>query len=506
MGIITLVVLGLTLVGMAFGALFGFIRGRERALLRLVLVVISAFLALALRGAVVDAVMNINIEGETLGEMFAQSISSGSGSLPSGLTNLIFALVEIIIGFVAYFILLFALRFITWLLVFPFLKLIIRVFENKFENKYLSSIVSKTEDVVKEVAPAVEETVVEQASETEAVETEDVSENTEDEAVVEETETTDEDENASADAEPVAEMAAADPVPVRIVNVMPEKPKKHRKTFSKHRGQGALVGLAQGLLLSYFLFAPLTCLLTQVNRIATFEMNGKALVDIPEEIGLAEYSESAIGKFYNATGGWYYKIMTTTTDANGNKVSLDATLNSVSVILEITNVATSLEKDLEIFSKEDATPEEMISTLNSLSDKLIQVGTSMKEIDEGTKEMITDLITEMSGSEIPQEDIDKIKDMMTPEFFEQAGGAMKSYADYEQVKLDGTSLEQDKANEIINNAYGAIDLVGDIELDVNEEDKAKFKEAIDSNENISAEDVEKMYKIFGIQVEQTPDE
>ena len=91
--------------------------------------------------------------------------------------------------------------------------------------------------------------------------------------------------------------------------------------------------------------------------------------------------------------------------------------------------------------------------------------------------------------------------MMTPEIFEQAGGAMKSYAEYEQVKLDGAALEEDKAKEIVKNAYSAIDLVGEAELEVNEADKATFKAAIDSNEDIAAEDVEKMYKIFGITVE-----
>ena len=121
MGIITLAVLGLTLLGMAFGALFGFLRGRERALLRLVLVVISAFLALASRGVILDTLMNINIEGATLKETISAAFSSGDIQLPATMTNLIFAFIEIIVGFIAYFIMLFVLRFLTWLLVFPFL-------------------------------------------------------------------------------------------------------------------------------------------------------------------------------------------------------------------------------------------------------------------------------------------------------------------------------------------------------------------------------------------------
>ena len=494
MGIITLVVLGLTLVGMAFGALFGFIRGRERALLRLVLVVISAFLALALRGAVVDTIMNINVEGAPLRATLLESFGS---EIPEGLTNLIFAFMEILIGFVAYFILLFVLRFLSWILVFPFLKLIIRGFENIRKEKL--SMDNDSDDDVSE-KPVCEDNASTDDTPTESEEPaeEEVSETTVDDSESTEDAVDSEEENPSEDVEPVAVAALEETQPVKKVRLNKEPSKK---TFSKHRGQGALVGLVQGVLVAYFLFAPLTCLLTQVNRIASFKMNGKALVPIPEEIGITEYTESAIGKFYNSTGRWYYKIMTTTTDAKGNKVSLDATLNSVSVILDVVNVATSLENDFNILNDENATHEEKISALNTLSDKLISVGTSMKEIDEGTKDMMVNLITEMGGSEVSEEEIQQIKDMMTPEIFEQAGGAMKSYAEYEQVKLDGVALEEDKAKEIVKNAYSAIDLVGEAELEVNEADKATFKAAIDSNEDIAAGDVEKMYKIFGITVE-----
>ena len=504
MGTITLVVLGLTLAGMALGALFGFMRGRERALLRLVLVIISAVLALALRGTIVDLVMNINIEGATLQETLTSSFASGEASMPEGITNLIFVLMEIVIGFVAYFVLLFALRFLSWLLVFPFLKLIIRVFEKKRAEKIWNENVSENNSEVVESTPEVAEPEVENnvesieneiASESENTEdnVENTSENLETDVKVEA-----EVEETPENIEPVVVKACESTVPVKKISV---DRKGRKKALSKHRGWGALVGLVQGVLVAYFLFAPLTCLLTQVTTIANIKMGDKALFEIPEDIGITEYSESAIGKFYNATGYWYYDIMTTATDAKGNKVSLTDTLDSISVIMEVANVATSLEEDLMIFSKEDATPEEKISSLQSLSDKLISVGTSMEKIDDNTKDMIKDLVTEMGGEEASQEEIDDMIEMLTPEFFTQAGTAMKNYADYEQVKLDGTELSQEKANEMVDAAYASIKLAGDVKLDVNEGDKVKFKTAIDAKD-ITAEDKEKLYQVFDIQIEQ----
>lgn len=502
MGIVTLVVLGLTLLGMAFGALFGFLRGRERAILRLVLVVVSAFLALALRGTVTDIVMNISIDGATLQEIMTEGFASGDASVPQSVVNLIFAFAEILIGFVAYFILLFSLRFLTWILVFPFLKLIIRFFEKIRADKalldsYVENEVTEAQSVPENVEPEEEKESEDTVAETE-------NDTTNEEYATENEAETSEDviAEASDDVEPVVEMACEEAEPVKTVSVATVRKnirKKYKKALSKHRGQGALVGLVQGVLVAYFLFAPLTCLLTQINAITSVEINGKPLVNIPSEIGITEYSESAIGKIYSTTGRWYYNIMTSTTDANGNKVSLEGTLNTVSLILNVANVATSLEDDFKILQQEDATPEEKIDAMNTLGDKLISVGTSMDQLDDSTKTMIEDLVKEMGGEDASQEEIDEMMEMLTPEVFTQAGNAMKSYAEYEQVKLDGTTLTPEQANNMVNSAYSAIKMIGDIQFEVNEADKPTIKTAIDAKD-ITAEDKDTLYNVFGIQV------
>lgn len=464
MGTIALVVLGLTLAGMLFGALFGLIRGRDRAILRLTLVILSVVLALALRGVVVDTVMNLNIDGATLQETLTESFASEDGSIPEGLQNLIFALIEILIGFVAYFILLFVLRFLTWFFLFPFLKLIIRKIEKKRALRILN------ENLAAKEAPAAEA----------------------DEALAENGEAVT--ENAPENAEPVEEAAPAKAEPIRKISR-----KERKKLVKKHRGLGALVGLVQGIVLAYFLFAPLTCLVSQVNDIANLKMNGEPLFEIPEEIGLAEYTESAPGKIYKSTGGWLYNMMTTTTDADGNEVSLEGTLDSIGVIMEVADVTVSLEDDLKILEDENAEPEEVIAALDSLGDKLISVGNSMDELDDSTMDMIKDLVTEMGGEDVSQEEMDEMLEMLTPEFFVQAGNGIKAFAEYEQVKLDGAELTQDKANEIVNKAYECITIIEAVEFDVNDGDKAEFKTAIDSISNISNEDKDALYGVFGIE-------
>ncbi len=459
MGTITLVVLALTAVGLLFGALFGLIRGRDRAILRLVLVIVSVILALALRGAVVDTVMNLEIDGATIQETLMEEFSSEGESIPAGLQNLIFALIEILIGFVAYFILLFVLRFLTWFFLFPFLKLIIRSIEKKRAIR-----IWKEQRSSVEAAP---------------------SENT---------------ENATENSAPFADA--------------PEMPtRKERKKIikkNKHRGMGALIGLLQGVLLAYFLFAPLTCLVTQAENITTLEMDGEPLLEIPEEIGISDYTNSTIGKIYKSTGGWLYSIMTSTTDADGKEVSLEKLLDSAVVIIQIADTATSVEDEINVLQDENATPEEVIAAVNSLGDKIIAIGNSMDEIDEDTMNMITDLVVEIAGEEAPVEEIEKFTEILTPEILVQTGNGIKSLATYEQVKLDGTDVTAEQANQIVkgvSDCLSVMDVIGevagedimeDIELDIEDKDKDTFKTAIEGLSDVSAEDKNSLFKIFGI--------
>ena len=428
MGIVSLAVLGLTAVGLFFGAIFGLIRGRGRAFIRLILVVLSAVAAFALRGTVVDFVMAFEIEGASLQQTILEAFTSEGAALPAGLTSLIFALIEIVIGFAAYFILLFVFRFLSWLLLFPFLKIIIRKIEKKRAKKAYEA------------------------------------------------------------SEEGADFYAL-------------KRRQRKKLIKKqrHRGAGALIGLAQGVLVAYFLFAPLTGLLVQVDKIANIQMNGEALFELPEEIGIQEYTESTAGKIFTSTGGWFFNAMTTTVEENGNEVSLEGTLGTAETLLGVLDATSSLEQDLGVLTDPEATPNDRIAALNNLGDKLITVGDSIATLDNNTMDMIQSLVSEMAGEEISQEELEEVMAMLTPEFFTSAGNGIKAFATYEQIKLDDSTLTAEQAKDIVEKAYACIDIAGGIELEIKAEHKPAFKTAIESIEGITAEDKNTMFNIFGIQ-------
>ncbi len=521
MGIITSVVLGLTLVGMLLGALFGFIRGRERAILRLVLVVLSAVLALVSRGAILDAVMKISIGGAPLSDTITQAFQGGT--IPQSLQSLIFSLVEILVGIISYFIMLFAFRFLTWSLVFPFLKLFIKRVENiRAERLYAESLaqaakaneatvslntenVTPEEEITEEVSTEACGVTTEEAAESFAQVEEETTESfvqVEEEKAEETTTEFNAEAPVDINVEELfatnAELANTESVNKTIVLTHSER----KKLIKKHRGVGALVGLAQGVLLAFFLFAPMTGLLNQIAQITSLEMNGKPLVELPESIDIKGYTESGIGKIYSSTGHWYYSMMSSTTDANGNKVTLDATVQLAATLMEVANVATSIESELSILQDENAEPEEIISALNTLGDKLVNVGDSISELDESTMTTIKDIVVEMSGENVSQEEIDEMMESIDPEFFVQAGNGIKAFAEYEQVKLNEEELTKEQASDIVNKAHGCIDLVGSVTVNVNEDDKSQFKSAIDDMADLSDEDKNALYELFGIEAPQ----
>ena len=122
----------------------------------------------------------------------------------------------------------------------------------------------------------------------------------------------------------------------------------------------------------------------------------------------------------------------------------------------------------------------------------------MDQLDQNTMDMIKDLVVEMGGEEVSQEEIDEMLAMLTPEFFTQAGNGIKALASYEQIKLDGSELTLTQAKDIVNKAYNGIQIVNGIQLEVNAEHKPIFRTAIESIEGISAEDKDALFNAFGI--------
>ncbi len=233
-----------------------------------------------------------------------------------------------------------------------------------------------------------------------------------------------------------------------------------KKGENKRKGAGALVGLAQGLVIAFVICAPLTGILVQIDKIASIEMDGKPLVDLPEEIGISEFVNSAPGKVYNATGGWFFNIVSSTKDENGNKVSIDDTCDIVVTIVGIADTVTGLTESMEAIGDENASAEDRIDALEAMGDSLEKIGNSVDGLSGDAKDMIDgligsvkEMITSEGGGDVPpalEEALDnfKVDDLNLA----SAGKAMKGIAAYvEKTELNGEGeVTQKDINNIVN--------------------------------------------------------
>ncbi len=324
MGIITIVVLALTALGLGFGALWGCGRGLYRATLRLGLVLFAIILAVLLRGVVTDALMGIEVDGQPLDQMLASEMG-GDGEMPESIVNLILALMKSVIAMVAFLVVYFVLRIFTWIIVYPICKIWVK----------------KGPKIVEE------EVSYEQA-------VENGFEGTEEEYAL---------------------------------SLTKKKPR-----YKKRRGYGALVGLGQGIIVAFALIAPLTGMMKQVDKIATVEMDGKPLFELPEDAGIGEYVNSAPGKVYGTLGGWFFDTVTTVKDADGNKVNIGAAVDAVDAVMGVVGSIEDMTTNLEILGSESATDEERMDALDGLGDSLIASGNALDKLDKDSKKILEDLI------------------------------------------------------------------------------------------------------------------
>lgn len=122
-----------------------------------------------------------------------------------------------------------------------------------------------------------------------------------------------------------------------------------RKGAKKRALLGGVVGLLQGVLVAFVFCVPITGIAGQVNTMVTtmseVKIDGTSLVPAEmssqlESVGLDEYEDSALGKFYIKTGGGIYNKLTSAKDRNGNNVSLDAAIKALSASAKVANSIT----------------------------------------------------------------------------------------------------------------------------------------------------------------------
>lgn len=306
-----------------------------------------------------------------------------------------------------------------------------------------------------------------------------------------------------------------------------------RKGRRKGAFSGLVFGLVEGALVAFVICAPITGLVNDFSKVADVEMQGKKIVEIPENIGLEDYFNSPVYKIYNTAGGWFYDMLTSSNDENGEKLSISDTIDVVVTVAGVADKAQQLGDGVGELTKEDATPQDKVNGLDKIGQALVDIDDSINSLDDGGKELLTDLVgavLEMAGgssegegegeSALPPEVEDFVEQLVSGDVnLKSTGEALQGMASYinkttEDMEGYGEEVTQDEVDSIVNgladNAF-ILDMIsgsssegegGESEvptiIQVEGENKTLFENAISTNESLSDEDKDTLKKLFGL--------
>ena len=289
-----------------------------------------------------------------------------------------------------------------------------------------------------------------------------------------------------------------------------------RRGKRKHVFTGGFFGLIQGAVVAFVVCVPLTGLVGQVNQISNIKIQGEKLFTIPEEIGIVEYVNSEPAKVYSQIGGWFYDMVTSKTDVNGNNISISDTCDVITTIAGIADTFSSISSDLSAITSENITPQEQVDTIKKVGNSLIEIGNSVNSLNQDSKAMVQELINgvkEMAAGEtgeLPPEvenalnnlDVNNLK-------LDSAGEALNGIASYIEKTSDefenSEPVTQEEVDMIVfgiaDNTYILDIIAGENEapqiVEIDEENKAKFEASINAA-NASEEDKQTIRKLFGL--------
>lgn len=299
----------------------------------------------------------------------------------------------------------------------------------------------------------------------------------------------------------------------------------------EHKGHltGLLVGLLQGVIVAFLVCAPITGVIGQVGKITSLNMDavmpasegGDTQMEMPD-LGIDEYLNSPLYKVYSSTGEWLFDMVSSTTDENGNKVTLSGTIDAFVSIIDLAGEAQTITDNINVLLESEPTPQQLSNALQGLGDSLVTIGDGINSLDDSSKAIINELIGAVGdllggsedASEIPPEVIEMFENFDINNLkLASAGHAINGIASYfektsEDFDAYGQAVTQEEVNNIINgfadNPYVLTMLAGDNPeqvdslIEVDSEHAEMFNNAISSNTNLSDEQKEIMKKLFAL--------
>lgn len=289
-----------------------------------------------------------------------------------------------------------------------------------------------------------------------------------------------------------------------------------KKEKKKDKTTGTILGLFQGVIVLLAVIIPVNGLIVEVNKISTIELNGAKVIEIPEEYGLEEISNSDICKFTQKIGGWYFDIIATSSDTKLSDIC-DTVVGVAGLADSFTQIGDSFNK----LTDENATTAEKAGALKNAGEAIIQKAKDLENMGEGSKEIINEVISDVKG--LVSDTIGGL-DEEQEEFFDNLDlenmdlgsmgqtlvgiGSIVEKSEDPEATIEKEDFENVVAGFAENPNF--IDMIPESEsslVEVNsEEELAMYQEVINSKDNLTEEQKNKLLSLVGVKVPGTQPE
>ena len=290
-----------------------------------------------------------------------------------------------------------------------------------------------------------------------------------------------------------------------------------KKGNKPHRFFGFIFGLLQGVVIAFIICAPITGMVTQLNKLSNLEIEGQKVIEIPEEIGVEDYVKSMPYEIYTSAGTWFFDALTTTVDEDGNKITINDTVDVVSTFSGIANSMEKVDDSINVMTSETATPQEQVNAMKDFGNTLIEIGNSIDNLTEDAKNTVNNVISSVKdmitsdGEELPEDVAEMLDNFDIDDLdFKSVGEAMNGIATYIEKTSDEFDLDEEVTatevnaivNGIANNDFifslmtsgDEVPTILEIKHDA---DKTLFSDAI-NNTTLSDSDKDNLRSLFGL--------
>ena len=187
---------------------------------------------------------------------------------------------------------------------------------------------------------------------------------------------------------------------------------------------GGLVGVIQGLFISFVLVVPLSGMVYEVDKISKIEVDGHRLIEAEIIQDLDAYAESSTCKFYSDIGDWYFKMVTTVEFDDGKIVDITDVSDVVDSVVDLGNTAIKIDEHMSTMSSEESTPQEKLQAMKDLGDDFRHLEESIDGMGQVSKDIINEVVP-------------TIKDMFYTEDDEHVEDSLNQFFDdFDVEKLD----------------------------------------------------------------------